>query len=260
MPIGRPLANTRLWILDARGEPVPVGVPGEIHIGGDGVARGYLGRSDLTAERFVPNAFGRACARMYRTGDRARYLPDGRIEFIGRIDRQVKLRGFRIEPGEIEALLAQQADVRSAAVLLRADLPGGPKLVAYVGANGAPADLVERLRARLRASLPEHMVPAQFVVLEQLPLMPNGKVDVKALPAIVARVKRVFDLGADIATIGGHLARDPKLAPLIAKRPGLRAPGEWDRETVASIDAKAPPSWRPWHAYAAQHLRMANHG
>ena len=183
VPIGRPLANTRLWILDAHGEPVPVGVPGEIHIGGDGVARGYLGRSDLTGERFVSNAFGRACARMYRTGDRARYLPDGRIEFIGRVDRQVKLRGFRIEPGEIEAILAQQPQVRSAAVLLRTDSPGGPKLVAYVAANDAPADLVERLRARLRASLPEHMVPAQFVVLEQLPLMPNGKVDLKALPA-----------------------------------------------------------------------------
>jgi amino acid adenylation domain-containing protein len=184
VPIGRPLANTRVWILDPHGAPVPIGVPGEIHVAGDGVARGYLGRSELTAQRFVPDPFGRdALARMYRTGDRARYLPDGNIEFLGRVDHQVKLRGFRIELGEIEAVLARQPQVREAVVQLRVDTPGDPRLVAYVTADEPPADLTERLRARLRASLPEYMVPAHFVILEQLPVMPNGKIDRKALPA-----------------------------------------------------------------------------
>ena len=184
VPIGRPLANTRVWILDPHGAPVPIGVPGEIHIAGDGVARGYLGRPELTAQRFVRDPFGRdALARMYRTGDRARYLPDGNIEFLGRVDHQVKLRGFRIELGEIEAVLARQPQVREAVVQLRVDTPGDPRLVAYVAAEEPPAELTERLRARLRASLPEYMVPAHFVVLEQLPLTPNGKIDRRSLPA-----------------------------------------------------------------------------
>src|SRR3546814_638177 len=131
IPIGRPIADTSVYILNSRGEPVPTGVVGELHVGGEGVARGYLGRTDLTAERFVPDAFGLPDGRLYRTGDRVRYLPDGSIEFVGRADHQVKIRGFRIEPGEIEATLAGHAGVKSCAVIARDDSVGGKQLVAY---------------------------------------------------------------------------------------------------------------------------------
>ncbi len=184
IPIGRPLANREIYILDSYGNPVPVGVPGELHIGGVSLARGYLNRPELTAEKFVPNPFSEEPgARLYKTGDLARYLPDGNIEFLGRVDHQVKIRGFRIELGEIEAALDQHPAVREAVVLAPEDAPGEKRLVAYVVADRDPVPTTTDLRSFLKEKLPEHMVPALFVLLDALPLMPNGKVDRRALPA-----------------------------------------------------------------------------
>ena len=181
LPIGRPIPNTRLYVLDAYGAVVPLGVPGELHIGGLGLARGYLGRPGLTAERFVPDPFGRPGGRLYRTGDRCRWRADGDLEFLGRIDHQVKIRGFRVELGEIEAALLALPGVRSAVVVARDDGPGGARLVAYVVGDEAQTD--ETLRAALHQRLPEWMLPSAFVFLDKLPLNPSGKVDRKALPA-----------------------------------------------------------------------------
>jgi len=186
-PIGRPIWNTQIYLLDDALEPVPIGVAGELHIAGMGLARGYLNRPDLTAEKFVPNPYGtEPGSRMYRTGDLARYLTDGNIEYLGRVDDQVKVHGYRIEPGEIEAALTAMSGVREAVVVAREDHPGNKRLVAYMVMDEALGhggeDALAGLRSTLRQSLPDYMVPSHFMVLEGLPLTANGKVDRKALP------------------------------------------------------------------------------
>jgi amino acid adenylation domain-containing protein len=208
IPIGPPIANTQVYLLDTHLAPVPIGVAGELHIGGDGLARGYLHRPELTADRFIPNPFSdEPGARLYKTGDVARYLPDGNIEFIGRTDDQVKIRGFRIELGEIEAVLRQHAAVRDAVVIAREEVEKtyhgmsvaervgdnpqsafrnpkstGKRLVAYVVTNQTDRPTIQDLRDFLKRKLPDYMVPSMFVLLENLPLTPNGKLDRKALP------------------------------------------------------------------------------
>ncbi|WP_043220363.1 non-ribosomal peptide synthetase, partial [Burkholderia gladioli] len=188
VPIGKPIANTRIYLLDEHQEPVPMGAIGELYIGGVGVARGYLNRADLTAQRFLADPFARAAghpeARMYRTGDLARYLPDGNIIFLGRNDDQVKIRGFRIELGEIEVQLAKHDAVREAIVIARQDPAGNARLLAYVTPQESASreELARSLREHLTARLPDYMVPAAFVVLDTLLLTPNGKLDRRALP------------------------------------------------------------------------------
>jgi amino acid adenylation domain-containing protein len=181
--IGRPLANTQLYILDSKLAPVPPGVTGELHIGGDGLARGYLGRPQLTAEKFIPNPFCKdPGARLYKTGDWARYSLDGRVECLGRIDQQVKIRGFRIELGEIEAVLRQHSGIANAVVTARESESSGKRLVGYLVSKNGPPSVLE-LREFVQSRLPAYMVPAQFVVLPEFPLTPNGKIDVRRLPA-----------------------------------------------------------------------------
>ncbi|HME08081.1 MAG TPA: amino acid adenylation domain-containing protein, partial [Bryobacteraceae bacterium] len=183
--IGRPIANTLLYVLDTQGRPAPLGVPGELYIGGDGLARGYHNRAELTAEKFFLNPFLRnTSARLYRTGDLVRYLPDGRLICLGRLDNQVKIRGHRIELGEIEAALLEQNEIRDAAVIVREDQPGEKRLVAYaVPADNASVHSSD-LRARLTQRLPEYMIPSLFATVDALPLTPNGKIDRKALSAL----------------------------------------------------------------------------
>jgi amino acid adenylation domain-containing protein/non-ribosomal peptide synthase protein (TIGR01720 family) len=186
VPLGRPLPNSRIYLLDASLEPVPTGVPGEVYIGGAGVARGYLGRPDLTAERFVRDPFvADPSARMYRTGDRARYLPDGALVFLGRIDHQVKIRGFRIELGEIEAAINAHAGVRESVVLVHEDASGDRRLVGYMVPRPAEGPTIAELKAWLGERLPDYMVPSEVHVLDALPLTPNGKIDRQALAALV---------------------------------------------------------------------------
>ena len=184
VPIGRPIANTQIYLLDKYLHPVPAGVPGELYIGGVQLARGYHRRADLTAERFVPDAFSSLPgARLYRTGDLARFLSDGSIEYLGRLDNQVKIRGFRIELGEIEAALAAHPDIREAVVLAREDAQDEKRLVAYLLPEREIVPAASELRETLKEQLPDYMIPAQFVVVEAWPLSPNGKVDRRALPA-----------------------------------------------------------------------------
>jgi aspartate racemase len=183
VPIGRPISNTQIYVLDSELQLVPVRAPGELHIAGAGLGRGYFNRPDLTAESFIPNPFGPPGSRLYRTGDMVRYSDNGTVEFLGRIDLQVKVRGYRIELQEIEATLLSDPSVGQAVVLASEDASLDKRLVAYVvGQNGAAPDL-EKLRAYLTRNLPDYMIPSAFVVMKQLPLTPNGKVDRSALPA-----------------------------------------------------------------------------
>ncbi|MFW9264014.1 non-ribosomal peptide synthase/polyketide synthase [Nostoc sp. CALU 546] len=207
VPIGRPISNTQIYILDQNLQPVPVGVPGELHIGGAGLARGYLNRPELTEQKFIPNPFSGsrgageqrsrgvrerrrkivqspvASPRLYKTGDLARYLPDGNIEYLGRIDNQVKIRGFRIELGEIEAALSQHQDVQTSVVIVREDTPGDKRLVGYIVPQPQITPTVSVLRSFLKEKLPEYMIPSAIAILESLPLTSNGKIDRRALPA-----------------------------------------------------------------------------
>jgi acyl-CoA synthetase (AMP-forming)/AMP-acid ligase II/acyl carrier protein len=183
VPIGRPLSNTQIYLLNPALQPVPIGVLGELYVGGEGVARGYIQRPDLTAERFVPYPFGKPGARLYRTGDLARYLPDGNIEFLGRQDTQVKIRGFRVELGEIDAVLAEHPLVQECATLVceAVGRPDSNHLVAYVACLDGQIS-GDELRHFLKSKLPDYMVPTTFMFLEALPLTPNGKVDRNFLP------------------------------------------------------------------------------
>ena len=221
IPIGKPIQNLTHYVLDARMQPVPVGVAGELYIGGVGVGRGYLGRPGLTAEKFVPDPFAaQAGMRFYRTGDRARWLPDGELEFLGRIDFQVKVRGYRIELGEIEERLKEHPGVRHAAVLIREDVPGDTRLVAYWAGDG-PAD-VESLRAHLGERLPQYMVPAAYVRLEQLPLGRTGKLDRKALPAPEGDAFARHGYEAPAGEV------EEALAEIWAEVLGIERVGRWD--------------------------------
>ena len=208
IPIGKPIANTSTYVLDAQLQPVPIGVPGELYIGGVGLARGYLSRPELTAQKFVPDPFSRKpAARMYRTGDRVRFLSDGTIDFLGRIDNQIKLRGFRIELGEIEMLLNQHPSIKQSVALVREDRPGDRQLVAYVtsaGGTTAPAEW----RDHLRENLPYYMIPSVIVPLDEFPLTPSGKIDRKSLPSPDREsLQQNHEYRAPIDEIERHMAK-----------------------------------------------------
>jgi acyl carrier protein len=182
VPIGRPIARTQVYILDRQHEPVPIGVAGELFIGGEGLARGYWKRPELTAASFIPNPFGPPGTRLYATGDRARILGDGTIEYLGRLDYQVKIRGFRVELGEIEAVLARHPAIREAVVVARMKLKE-QQLVAYLALRGSEVPSSGQLRRFVAGNLPDYMIPSVFVFLEAMPLSANGKIDRRALPA-----------------------------------------------------------------------------
>ena len=206
VPIGRPIANIQIYILDSHLQPVPIGVIGELHIGGVGLARGYLNKPELTAEKFIPNPFasldppltpldkgGEQPSKLYKTGDLARYLPDGDIEYLGRIDNQVKIRGFRIELGEIEAVLLSHPQVREAVVLVNeSDRPEDRALVAYIVLND-PTCATQSLREFVKRQLPDYMIPAYWLILDNLPLTSNGKIDRRALPLPNPELNRSID-------------------------------------------------------------------
>jgi len=224
IPIGSPIDNTQAYILDARLQPTPVGVPGELCIGGEGLARGYLNQPGLTAEKFIANPFAaNSGTRLYRTGDRVRYLADGAIEFLGRMDHQVKVRGFRIELGEIESLLLQHAAVHDALTVVREDRPGDQKLVAYVVLRPDAKASDSELRACLGARLPDYMVPSLFLFLEAFPLLPNGKVDRAALPRPDLSRTEIID-----ASVAPHTPFEAVLVQIWAEVLGLERVGIHD--------------------------------
>jgi amino acid adenylation domain-containing protein len=218
--IGVPIPDLRLLLLDPHGAPVPVGVPGEVHVGGAGVARGYLNRDQLTAERFLPDPDGSTGGRLYRSGDLARRLENGELEYIGRIDNQVKLRGYRIELGEIEAALAGHPDVTECAVIAREDVPGDRRLVAYV-VTDQPAG--EQFRTHLKRRLPDYMVPAHFVVLPRLPLTANGKIDRSELPAPDVEASAVRS-----EQVAPRTPTESRIAAIWGEALGIPSPGVYD--------------------------------
>ena len=271
-PIGKPIANTRVYLLDERLAPVPVGAIGELYIGGAALARGYLGRPELTAERFIVDPFDATRhGRLYKTGDRCRFLPDGALEFHGRVDHQVKLRGYRIELGEIEAALLAHPAVRRAGAAVREDAPGQRRLVAYVVAMDPSAPpAADELRRHLAATLPEYMIPAAIATIDELPLLPSGKLDRAALPApeaggerafagprtpveevlaaIFADVLRVDRVGIDddFFALGGHslLATQAPARAGAALAVGLPAPVICEAPTVARLAERAEEALR----------------
>jgi non-ribosomal peptide synthetase component F len=185
VPLGTPIPGTTMYVLDGRLEPVAVGVPGEVYVGGVGVSRGYLGRPDLTAERFLPDPYGPPGSRLYRSGDLARWLPDGSLDFLGRLDDQVKIRGYRVELGEVQVVLARHPDVRDVVVVARPAPGGGKRLIAYLVPAPQRTIDVPALQAHAGRLLPDYMVPAVFLTVERIPLTANGKVDTRALPEVL---------------------------------------------------------------------------
>jgi len=183
VPIGKSIGNMHIYVVDDALQLLPVGVAGELLVGGEGISRGYLDQAGLTAKRFIPDPFGVAGGRLYKTGDRARYLADGNIEFLGRLDQQVKIRGYRIELGEIEACLLRHPSIKAAAVVVRDEVPGNKRLTAYLVAESGNTTDTEDLKAHIRHCLPEYMLPSAWLWLDAMPLNANGKLDRNALPA-----------------------------------------------------------------------------
>jgi len=265
IPIGRPIANTTVYILDPHLQPVPIGVTGELCLGGDGLARGYLHRPELTADKFIPHPFSdEPGARLYRTGDLGRYLPDGNIDFLGRLDDQIKIRGFRVEPREIEAALLSHPGVKEALVMLREMAPGDKRLIAYIVAAPEPSLTAESLRDFLRDRLPVYMLPAFYVFLDKFPLDPHGKVDRQKLFALEVKpgisekvyvpprdaveqrlvaaweaVLEVSPIGVqdDFFALGGHSLLAVQLFAKIEKTLGKKLPLTllYQRPTVAQL-------------------------
>jgi fengycin family lipopeptide synthetase D len=247
-PIGKPIPNVKYYILDQDGQLQPPGIPGELYIGGDGQARGYVNRPELTAEKFVPSPFTPHSSRLYKTGDMARWQPDGNVEFLARVDDQVKIRGFRVEPSEVQAQIQAQAPVEQAAVISRKDGSGENYLCAYIVSRETPDP--EQLKNSLSAALPAYMIPPYIVQIESMPLTPHGKVDRGALPVpqevitgeytapvneieeklteiwseILAIDKDKISTGADFFQMGGHSLRATQMAAKIHKEFDMNIP------------------------------------